>query len=168
MAASAVAKNNKGVALLVAVIFTSVMLAFGILIGSLGYKQTLLTQSVKESQHAFYAADTGMECILYADQALNAFTKEDGTSMAAGERVNVTCDGQTVIFEFSTTDSITSKAIGRYALNGNTRCVDISVFKPINGIGKTWIFSQGYSTDCNTLADPQGKRFSSRGMRAHY
>lgn len=177
MAAAAITEKNRGIALLVAVIFTSVMLAFGVLIGSLGYKQTLLAQSVKESQHAFYAADTGMECLLYADQAMNdgkgVFADDDGIPLAPDSFAGTfECDGNRLDLRMGsyTVGSVGySSASASVDLTGG-RCVDLSIYKPIGGIGKTWIFSQGYSVNCATAGSVGGggKRFSSRGMRAHY
>src|SRR3989344_5641097 len=68
MAITVKVKNTRGFALLVAVIFMSVMLSFGLSLGSLAYKQTVLTASAIESQYAFYVADSALECALLADK----------------------------------------------------------------------------------------------------
>src|SRR5580658_7382511 len=66
-------QTQRGFALLIAVIFMSVMLSFGLALGALAYKQEVLASSAVESQYAFYAADAGLECALYADQVQNLF-----------------------------------------------------------------------------------------------
>ncbi|MCX6787231.1 MAG: pilus assembly PilX N-terminal domain-containing protein [Candidatus Kaiserbacteria bacterium] len=62
-------KNKKnGFALIIAVIFMTVMLTLGLTMSSLGYKQELLASTAIQSQYAFYAADAALECVLYIDQ----------------------------------------------------------------------------------------------------
>jgi hypothetical protein len=56
--------HKKGFALLIAMIFISVMLAIGTAISSLGYKQVILSSSATRSQYSFYAADAVLECVL--------------------------------------------------------------------------------------------------------
>lgn len=51
---------------MIAVIFTAVMLAIGVSLASIGYKQVTLSSTVAASQKAFYAADTALECVLSA------------------------------------------------------------------------------------------------------
>ena len=64
----AITQPQRGFALLVAVVFMSVMLSFGLALGSLSYKQQVLAGASVQSQYAFYAADAGLECALYEDQ----------------------------------------------------------------------------------------------------
>ena len=65
--------KKKGIALLVTVIFMSVMLAFGVTLASLAYKQSVLASTAAQSQTAFFAADAALECALYADQRQGAY-----------------------------------------------------------------------------------------------
>ena len=53
-------KTQRGFALLIAIIFMSVMLSFGLALGSLAYKQQVLASSAIQSQYAFYAADSAL------------------------------------------------------------------------------------------------------------
>src|SRR5450759_3445707 len=78
----AIKTENRGFALLIAVIFMSVMLSFGLALGSLGYKQQVLASGAIESQYAFYAADAALECALYADQQLGTFTYQSSPAPA--------------------------------------------------------------------------------------
>src|SRR6185369_14936182 len=59
--------NQKGFALLFAVLVSSVLLAIGVSIFNLTVKELALSASGRESQFSFYAADTGAECALYWD-----------------------------------------------------------------------------------------------------
>jgi hypothetical protein len=61
-------KNNKGFALLFAALIGSLVLAIGIAILSVTIKQITLSSAGRESQHAFYSADSGIECANYLDR----------------------------------------------------------------------------------------------------
>lgn len=67
----------RGVTLLVAVILSSVVLSVALALLDVAYKQQLLSSTSKQSQYAFYAADSAMECALYFDQKQNAFDFTD-------------------------------------------------------------------------------------------
>lgn len=60
-------QKEKGFALLFAVLTSSVLLSVGLSIFGLTLKELVLSSSGRESQFAFYAADTGVECALYWD-----------------------------------------------------------------------------------------------------
>ncbi len=59
--------KNKGFTLLFASLVVSLVLALGLSIASISLQQFLLASSGRESQEAFYNADTGIECALYYD-----------------------------------------------------------------------------------------------------
>ncbi len=60
-------KDKRGFVLLFAVLISSILLSIGLGMFSIAYKELLLSTTDRESQIAFYAADTGMECVLYWD-----------------------------------------------------------------------------------------------------
>src|SRR3989344_813921 len=68
---------KRGIALLVTVIFMSAMLAFGLALSSLAYKQSVLASTAIQSQVAFFAADGALEGTLYADQQRGAYFYSD-------------------------------------------------------------------------------------------
>lgn len=57
-------KNHKGFALIIAIIFLTVVLTLSVTLSSLGYKQQILSMNAMRSQYAFYAADALLECAL--------------------------------------------------------------------------------------------------------
>ncbi len=162
--------KKRGFALLIAVIFMSVMLSFGLALGSLGYKQQVLASSAIESQYAFYAADAALECALFADQGsgqnIFAYPQTEPSSPPA-----MTCDGAAPIN--TTKNWSTSQWIvtNRVKIDSNKRCADVTVYKYTTpqppGGATTYIFSQGYDVSCDT-AGTGGARFVSRGESAHY
>src|SRR3990167_3135616 len=89
MALKKTQRAEAGFTLLIAVIFMSVMLAFGLALGSLSYKQQVLASDAIQSQYAFYVADAALECALYADQqqGIFAYPPENPDSTPS-----ITCD----------------------------------------------------------------------------
>ena len=73
--------TQRGFTLLVAVILASVALSLGLILLDISYKQVVLASSARQSQSAFYNADSAMECALYWDQQFDSFayTKSSGT-----------------------------------------------------------------------------------------
>lgn len=156
--------SHRGIALLVAVIFMSVMLTFGVLLGSLAYKQTVLTSSTIESQYAFYAADAGLECGLYYGQQLNYFAFPASQPASAP---SITCNGPAPVTATQTWTASQWTVNNRIGLDSK-RCVDVTVV--VKNTGATTIFSQGYDAPClaGTLPNAPGTRFVSRGLKASY
>lgn len=160
-------KPEAGFALLIAVIFMSVMLSFGLSLGSLSYKQQILASSAIRSQYAFYAADAGLECALYYDQQLNYF---DYNSHNQDEHPGmIECGGSTAEeINYSYTDNI---LIAKQQIDFDSLCADVTVYKyraPQPNNVTTYIFSQGYDVPCSTVDDPDGARFVARGISTHY
>lgn len=60
-------QNKKGFTLLFAILVSTLVLAVGASIINLALKQSILSSIGRESQYAFYAATTGLECAVYWD-----------------------------------------------------------------------------------------------------
>ena len=164
-------QKKRGFALLISIIFMSVMLAFGLTLGALGYKQEVLASSAIESQYAFYAADAGLECALYYDQQLNTFAYQSPQPSSAPRML---CDGTSAFYPPAYPTGIVSYSgsqwvlAERVSLDGDKRCADVTIYKPAPGSGTTYIFSQGYDVSCATVASPGGARFVARGLKTRY
>mgnify|MGYP001603957773 CR=1 FL=1 len=163
----AVKKIQRGFALLIAVIFMSVMLTFGLALSSLAYKQQILTSTSIESQYAFYAADAALECALYADQQQNLF---EYTSNMSSPAPVMTCDGSAPFSPPTVLSHTESRWVifSRLSFDSGARCADVTAYKPAINSGVTYIFSQGYNVSCSTVENPTGSRFVSRGLSIQY
>lgn len=165
-------KSHRGFALLMAVIFMSVMLAFALTLGSLSYKQSILSSTATQSQVAFYVADAALECALLYDSdpngSLFAF-KAEGALPPSG----MTCGGNSPISPTPRTVSHTATLwVTEYTFNldNGTHCADVTVYKyngpqPPSNIA-TYIFSQGYDVSCENRTSVS--RFASRGLQVHH
>ncbi len=84
--------QSRGFTLFVGLIIASSLLLIATGVVNLALKQSLISNSGKESQLAFYAADTGMECALYWDvsnpSGVSAFSPESGSIVICNNDAN--------------------------------------------------------------------------------
>ena len=162
----AIKKTQQGFALLIAVIFMSVMLTLGLALSSLGYKQQVLASGAVASQYAFYVADAALECALHADQKQNLFAYP---AIIPPSAPLMMCNGSAPVSATILSYTVTQWVIfTRLSLDAGTHCADVTVYKPSPNSGTTYIFSQGYDVSCSTVESPDGARFVSRGLNARY
>jgi Tfp pilus assembly protein PilX len=150
-------KKDKGFAMLFAVLTASVLLSIGLSIFNLTIKELTLSSSGRESQFAFYAADSGAECALYWD--LNA-TEIFATSSAARNPSNASPDcvdtaGVEQVFSITPSSSDGSNATTTFSLTipnsdpteTEPQCVTVTVSKNLltSGNIQTTINSRGYN-----------------------
>ena len=157
------APSHKGFALLIAVIFMSVMLTLGLVLSSLGYKQQVLASGVVASQYAFYVADAALECALYADQQQNLFAYPPSDPPSAPA---MTCDGSAPVSATKIWSASRWIITNRLSLDSDKHCADVTVYKYASGA--TYLFSQGYDVSCATVSSSGDVRFVSRGLKAQY
>lgn len=70
--------TQKGIALYVAVIVSGIVTLLAVAMADIAYRQIVLAGASENSQHAFYIANTGVECALYYDAYENKFPSNDG------------------------------------------------------------------------------------------
>jgi Tfp pilus assembly protein PilX len=166
-------RTNEGFALLVAVIFTSVMLAFTLLVGALGYKQSILANAARDSQYSFFAADAALECLLYADSQ-RAFRY---TTTPPASAPVMTCNGVAAVdssFLHQPTQSPPRWIVTEWfsfpaTATTPATCAKVTVYKPQSGMnGITYLFSEGYSAACPNGVLPTNGRYTARGLQAVY
>lgn len=57
--------HNRGFTLIIAVLISSIVLSIGLSMFNISIKQSILSSTARESQAAFFAADSGIECASY-------------------------------------------------------------------------------------------------------
>jgi hypothetical protein len=138
--------NKKGFAMLFTVLVISIILGLGLGIADTTYKQTILSRLARDSQLAFYQADSGVECGLYYDLHQGQFAR--GTDPKNVPQT-ITCGNITEVFDptqsrvdhFVYTDQSTSTA----------PCFSIIFDKTDTVNGRDIVNGRGYST-CATTA----------------
>lgn len=142
---------NKGFTLFIAIIITGTVLLIAAGITGLSVKESLISGTGRESQYAFYAADTGMECALYWDVQNPSGVSAFATSSAS----QITCSNQNMIVGGSQISTLT------FTLSPQPYCVVVTVTKENNG--STRIESRGLNT-----CDTSNPRRVERAVRASY
>jgi hypothetical protein len=148
-------KSPRAFTLLMSVLISSVLLALGFEIYNLASKEVILSSAGRESQFAFFAADTGVECALWADTTLDAFaTSSPLTEITCGTAPSLLTRVQNGT-DYVSTFTFTSGA------GNSAQCVDVRVTR--GDPKRTVIESFGHNT-CN-IADP---RRLERAIRVTY
>ncbi len=88
--------------ILIAIVVSSFLVSLGMFIANIAYKELLLSISLKDSQRAFFVADTVMECALSFDNTTDGFKKTIGDSQSSNNFA-LPCNGAN--FDFETYDS---------------------------------------------------------------
>lgn len=170
-------KHNAGFTLFVALIVSSIMLAVGLSLGSIILKQLLLSSTGKDSQTAFYAADSGAECALYWNHQSNPTgtldTLDDGpfaTTTLPGSISYLSCGRSPVVVihaqsnppNFSKTiDPGSDSATTTFSVDfTDTDSGSIDGALNIKACAKITVVKQGFSTTIdsrgyNAAYDPQ-------------
>jgi Tfp pilus assembly protein PilE len=78
-------KNNKGFTLLFASLIVSLILSISLAIAHISLSQIILSSAGKESQKAFYNADSGLECAMYYEYNVQ---RADGTPYFATSSIS--------------------------------------------------------------------------------
>jgi Tfp pilus assembly protein PilX len=144
-------KKEKGFTLFIAIVVMGTLLLVSTGLVNLAVRQSMLSAASRESQFAFYAADTGMECALYWDiknsTGVSAFATTTGT--------NITCNN-------SAPQTVGGSATSVFNLTflPDPYCATVTVSKNTNGTTK--IESLGYNTCAASL------RRVERAVRATY
>jgi hypothetical protein len=137
-------KNQKGYAILFTVIIVSAISVITAGLTNAAYKQLILSSLAKDSQSAFYQADTAGDCALYADRVEsfrtppNIFTTGTFSCGGATLVVALTAGGYTIMPTSAVRDS-------------SNPCFRITATKTIvaGPLTRTTISAKGYNI-CNT------------------
>jgi hypothetical protein len=174
-------KKDKGFTILFAVLVSSLVLAVGSSIIALSFRQILLSGSARESQFAFYAANSGYECALYWDnngyEDKPVFATSSNSVGLLADPNDIRCLGYGVKFNDATTNPDNS---GQYFAektftiwfnnDESDQCAVVTVRKDhvghVDGVGgtiNTEIDSYGYNT-----CDTSNPRRIERGLEVFY
>lgn len=140
-----IAHARRGFTLLMAALVATVVLSIGVAIFNVVRKEVQLSSMGRDSQFAFYGADSAADCALYWDVRQQYFA----TSSAP---TDIACDNQTVPLSstvqtdpFGAWESTTFTY--QYAPGG--RCANVTVIKQADaGTLRTTIHTDGFNVTC--------------------
>lgn len=171
-------QKDRGFTLLFAVLVSVLILAVGASIISIALKQVILSGAGRESQYAFYAANTGIECALFWDIQGNGGTNvyiENDTQSSPDDYTTsgIDCAGGISDILSNGVDSTEGETTFRVnfteVLDGDAieYCADVTVNKDESGGSPnrivTTIESRGYNT-----CDENNPRRIERGLELTY
>lgn len=145
---------QSGFTALIAIVVTSTLLIVSTAIVTISVKQADISSVGRESQYAFYAADTGIECALYWDvknpAGFSAFSTSTGSQ--------ITCNNQTFVVGGSSQSSFSLN------LTPDPYCATVNITKFYEGNEiRTEMESLGYNT-----CDSSNLRRVERAVRVTY
>ncbi len=143
-------KGHEGFVILFVVLIASIILLIGAGVFTISIKQNVLSSTARESQLAFSAADSGVECALYYDSLLHFSSSSVGTIECADTTITVNPSAPGV-FEF---DLPLAPIIG--STSTNLPCAHVYIdkfFVGDNATEYTYILSRGYNV-CDANAEP--------------
>jgi Tfp pilus assembly protein PilX len=182
-------KKQKGFALLFAVLVSTLVVSIGASIISVALRQTILSGTSRESQYAFYAANTVMECAFYWDitgvtgSAGSVFPAEGESALTPTEQADVNCAGGNLatgsgfssprVWDLSSSSGETvttfyielKDSASPIAASSVARCAQATVTKTTDSVGAvtTRIDAKGYNT-----CDLNSARVVERGLVQEY
>lgn len=136
---------QRGFTLLIAVVLTTVLLSVGFALLDIAYKQIVLSSTARNSQYAFYAADSAMECALYWDQQRNAFS-------FASALTSIRCAGADISVSSSVAGGTRVSTFSVPCAGGGSSA-SVEVYKAGSGVcsgsATSCLYARGYNS-CNS------------------
>lgn len=138
-------QTNRGFTLLMSALVASVVLSIGVAIFSIVEKEVQLSSIGRDSQFAFYGADSAADCALYWDVRQQWFA-------TTSSPIDINCDGQTVALATSHTyDTFGAweSTLFEYEYAPGGRCANVLVVKTVSGNTiRTTIHADGFNVAC--------------------
>lgn len=163
--------KQKGFTLLLASLLASLLLAIGLSMFAIAHKEIILSSLGRDSQYAFYAADSGAECALFWDLK-GGFSVD---TPLTGARCNnqpigeLASDGSGNLEIGGNPFDASGQSISNFYFEQNNRCINVTVIKFETGNITTEINSRGYSVRCDELGQPLlTARALERAVRVRY
>jgi len=143
-------RNKRGIALLFSVMLSAIFLSIALGVLNISVKELNFSSSAKDTNNAFFAADSGVECALYND-------KTASTIFAADVNANtINCFGNETLLK----SAFPNFVFNIFSLGSNNNfCAIVTVVKTLDnntppGVILTTITSKGYNVgdypDCTS------------------
>lgn len=156
-----VSQTQRGFTLLLAALVSSIVLALGVAIYQLAVKQLELSSLGRDSQYAFFAADTGAECALYWDIRYDYFATSAPATVTSP---NPRCAQQSFT---ATGRGTTYPYTMEFQFEPGGYCTEVTVEKSQSGsVVSTTIHADGYSASCANFTS--NSRTLQRSVELHY
>lgn len=161
--------HKKGIAIFIAVISVSALLLIALAISDISYKEQIISFASKDSKIALYAADTGMECVLFYDlkggpSGTFRFANHQGT----GSATTISCGGNSSVRLYeSNVGGVVMTTFYFNPAQAGSACAFVTVGKTYNAgedVIKTVIDARGYNTTCSGTGSTPTIRAGNRNL----
>jgi hypothetical protein len=158
-------KSKSGFAVLFAILLASFLITLGISIFSISLKEVQIATSIRDSQVAYYIADSARECAIYWDvregafpACLNSSCSTDpskiGIEVSTTTSPTIFCNGNPIHLNFAqnlTNLSFSDNQLGFFqasSTSSSTPIADLSILKKLNADSRitTTITALGHNT----------------------
>ena len=153
--------RQKGFTLFIALIIMATLLLISTGIVALAVRESFLTAASQNSQYAFYAADTGIECAIYWDVKNSSGFTAFATSTSSTINCNEDSANKNPHNPMPNSVGGSSQSIFTITFLPQPYCAKVTVTKPTDG--STKIESLGFNT-----CDPANPRRVERAVRVTY
>ncbi len=159
-------KSKKGIALYIAVTVTAALILVSFSVVSLALKQISISGAGRDSQEAFYAADSGVECAIFWDvknsvvPGQSAFTTTTPQVIFCNSDLNNPLNGALLVGGPMTMTEPGANGTSTFSLTflPQLYCAQVTVVKGYSGgLQTTKIESRGYNT-CDTTSPRRVER----------
>jgi Tfp pilus assembly protein PilX len=147
-------QQHKGFVILFTILISAIIMVIGLGMYSIATRETVLSGTAREAQYAFYAADAGVECALYAQSIDNA--GNGNPIIAANSTQSFDCGGSPVSLEAGT-GGISDPYVFRVMVDTNKQsCAQINIFDgtSVSGQQVRRVIAQGYNICDPALKSP--------------
>lgn len=159
--------TNQGFVILFTILISSLVLLMALGIANVATKEVTLSIQSRDAARAFFAADAGMECALYADKHDDAFHQGIASILCNGISIPVTLLNNTAT-QFSFYSKVGVNDDNCVYVNIDTDYTDIHGvphLTRITALGYNTLFDNDTQTCGENLSNP---RRIERGYRATY
>lgn len=118
--------HKQGFVILIAVLVSSLVISLGAFIAGIAVKELALSTSGRDSQVAFYAADAAIECALYQDLHIEAFT----ASSSASGPVDINCNSSTTVIVINNDLSNANRGVSEFFVSFPDNAGDNVAYSP--------------------------------------
>jgi Tfp pilus assembly protein PilX len=169
--------QRRGVAILFAVLLVSTVLAISLTLLNITYRQLLLSSTVRESQLAFYAADSALNCARHWDSfrrlsnnpnPFGFFYNDDTGLHFSNPSANTLTCGDGAVVNFDSGTRVSTFRVSYTVVGHGPVCAKGQVTKYANSgdpnYGKTLITVQGYNVAADSNACPAAAAVTDRTL----
>jgi hypothetical protein len=138
-----------------------VALVVGLSLADVAYKQVVLSSTAKNSQVAFYRADSAMECVLYWDQKFARFNTK--------VQAPIVCENQSITTNtYDLSDGGVRTEFSIPCADGTGTSALVTIYKQTTGTcsasgSKNCLYTSGF----NSCSQSDPNRFE-RGLKVRY